>query len=211
MDGCRLLLREDVESAARVLAEALDEDPLCVHMLPSRRARQRALRVFFRVMGRISVDNGRMYGTGDPLVGVALWKRPSQGDISIGVRALGSLLPLLLTRYPIGLLRARSVVRETGAMHARYAPGPHYYLDNLGVVPAARGRGAAGCLVRPFLKAAEAEHVLVYTDTINAENVPFYGHFGFRLAEQRAVPGTRIAVYGLLREPRQVRSEVETG
>lgn len=208
MEDCRLLRAEDVEPAARVLAEALMEDPLCVYMLPSARARRRALYVFFHVMVRIQVDNERVFGTGDPLVGVAIWKKPDQGELSVSVRAIGRLLPLLFTRYPLGLARAQGIVGQTEAMHKQHAPGLHYYLDNLGVVPTARGHGAAGRVVRPFLESADRERVLVYTDTVNAANVAFYEYFGFRLAEERIVSGTGITVYGLRREPCPLQSAV---
>ena len=46
-DGCRLLTLADVEPAARVIAQAFMDDPLCAYMLPFRRTRLRSLTTFF--------------------------------------------------------------------------------------------------------------------------------------------------------------------
>lgn len=197
----RLLNLSDVEQAANVIAQAFVDDPLCAYMLPFKRTRvrTRTLRKFFRAYGEVSIKNQRGYGVGEPLQGVAYWQFPTQSDLSISVRSLSKFLPLLLTFYPIGLLRARAVVSQTDTLHQKHADEPHFYLDNIGVLPSARGKGISSKLMLPILEKADAEKVAIYTDTVTEENVPYYEHFGFQCVEACAIPGTGITVWALRR------------
>jgi ribosomal protein S18 acetylase RimI-like enzyme len=198
----RLLSLLDVEQAADVIAQAFVNDPLCAFMLPLKRTRMKTLRKFFRAYGEVNIKNQRGYGAGEPLQGAAYWKFPSQGDVSISVRSLSIFIPLLFTMYPLGLFRAKAVVKQIDALHEKHASEPHYYLDNIGVLPSAQGRGIASRLIRPFLAMADAEKVIVYTDTVTRANVPLYEHFGFECVEESPIAGTGITVWAL-RRPRQ--------
>ena len=195
----RLLTLADVEAAAQVIAQAFQDDPLIKFMLPLRSSRVRTLVKFFRPYGEINIRNGRGYGVGQPLQGVAYWEAPGQESMSVSLRSLGKFLPLLFTMYPIGYFRARAVLEKTEALHKEYASEPHYYLDNLGVLPSAQGKGYSSKLLRPILELADAQRVIAYTDTLSPANVPFYEHFGFQLVEASAIAGTGITVFALRR------------
>ena len=195
----RQLTLSDVEQAAQVIAQSFEEDPLVSFMLPFRATRIRTLVKFFRIYGEIGIKNKRGYGVGEPLQGVAYWKTPNQEDMSISVKSLGKFLPLLFTMYPIGYFRAKPVLIEIDNLHKKYANEPHFYLDNLGVLPSARGKGLSSKLIRPFLEMADAQKVIVYTDTVTRSNVPLYEHFGFKCVEDSHIPSTGIKVFALRR------------
>ena len=197
--GCRLLTLADVETAAGVLARAFFDDPLCAYMLPLRRTRRRTLTTFFRIAGEVNIRGQRAFGAGHPLHGVAYWQQPDQPELSISIKAIGKLLPLLFTFYPIGYLRARAVIQRIDSLHKSYAAGPHYYLDNLGVLASARGQGVSSGLIRPFLNMADQQRVVAYTDTVTQSNVALYEHFGFRCVEASQVAGTGITVWAMRR------------
>ena len=199
----RLLTLADVEPAAQVIAQAFMDDPLCCFMLPRRGSREKALLAFFRAYGEVSIRSGRGYGVGEPLHGVAYWKLPDQGNISLPLSALKIFIPLLFTTYSVGYVRAKSVLKVIEALHAKVAPGAHYYLDNIGVLETARGQGAATKLIRPILDLADAGHACAYTDTVNPGNVALYEHFGFDVAEACPVDGTGLTVWALLRKPQE--------
>lgn len=196
---CRSLTLADVEEAAQVIAQAFQNDPLITFMLPFKSTRIRTLLKFFRPYGEINIRNGRGYGVGQPLQGVAYWEFPGQGSTSVSIRALGKFLPLLFTMYPIGYFRAKAALEKTDAMHTKYASEPHYYLDNLGVLPSAQGKGYSSKLLRPILEQVDAQGIMAYTDTVAPANVPFYEHFGFQCVEASAIPGTGITVFALRR------------
>jgi len=196
---CRSLTPADVEEAAQVIAQAFVDDPLIAFVLPIRATRLNTLLNFFRVYGALSIQNQRGFGVGDPLQGVAYWKLPSQDSLSISIKSLGKFLPLLFTVYPIGHFRARAILNELDVLHNKYANEPHFYLDNLGVRPAARGQGLSSKLIRPFLEMADEQKVIAYTDTVTLANVPLYEHFGFQCVETSPVSNTGITIYALRR------------
>ena len=201
----RMLTLADVDQAAQVISQAFEDDPLCSFMLPRKRTRIKTLYTFFRALGEVSIKNQRGYGTGDPLQGVAYWKFPNQESMSINLKSLGKFIPLLFSSYPIGLIRARAALDRIDTLHEKHADGPHFYLDNLGVLPSARGKGVSSKLIRPFLEMADAQRVIMYTDTVTPSNVAFYEHFGFQCVEQSPVSGTGLTVFALRRPARQVR------
>ena len=189
----------DVEQAAEVISQAFVDDPLCAFMLPFRRTRVMTLRKFFRLYGEVNIQNQRGYGIGEPLKGVAFWMEPTKLDVSMSIKSLGTFLPLLFTMYPIGYLRAKVILKQIDLLHKKYAAEPHYYLDNIGVLPAEQGRGYSSRLVRPFLARADAEKAITYTDTVTRVNVGFYEHFGFQCMEECPVEGTGVTVWSFLR------------
>jgi ribosomal protein S18 acetylase RimI-like enzyme len=195
----RLLTLSDVEQAAQVISQAFVDDPLCAFMLPFKRTRVKTLYKFFRAYGEVNIKNQRGFGVGDPLEGVAFWKSASQKDISISIKSLSTFFPLLLTLYPIGLLRAGTIMEQIDMLHQKHVSGPHYYLDNIGVLSSARGKGLASKLIRPLLDKADSERVAAYTDTVTRSNVALYEHFGFHCVEECAVPRAGITVWALLR------------
>ena len=196
---CRLLELSDVEQAAEVISQAFVDDPLCAFMLPIKRTRIRTLRKFFRAYGAVNIRNQRGYGVGEPLSGVAFWMEPKKLNISITVKSLGLFIPLLFTFYPIGLMLASAVLKKTDVLHQKYAGEPHYYLDNIGVLPSEHGKGISSRLIRPFLQKADEENLIVYTDTVTRANVSLYEHFGFHCMEECAVEGTGITIWALRR------------
>lgn len=195
----RLLTLSDVELAAQVISQAFVDDPLCVFMLPFKRTRRKTLHTFFRAYGEVNIKNQRGYGIGEPLQGVAYWNFPSHAGLSLSVKSLSIFIPLLFTFYPIGYVRARTVLKQIDALHQKHADEPHFYLDNIGVLPSERGKGVSSKLIRPFLEKADAEKVSVYTDTVTRSNVAFYVHFGFQCVEESSVAGTGITVWALRR------------
>jgi len=195
----RQLTIADVEPAAQVISQAFATDPLISFILPFKRTRVNTLLKFFRIYGEISIKNESGFGTGEPLRGVAYWKFPKQDSMSISVKSLGKFLPLLFTMYPVGYLRGKIIINHIDALHDKYANEPHFYLDNLGVHPSAQGQGFSSNLIRPFLRMADEQKVITYTDTVAPANVPFYEHFGFECVETSPVGGTGITVYALKR------------
>lgn len=199
MVAYRQLTIADVETSAQVIAQAFVDDPLTSYMLPFKRTRVKTLLKFFRVYAEINIKANRGFGVGEPLQGVAFWKFPAQESMSISVKSLGKLVPLLFTMYPIGYFRARKILEKIDALHAKHVPEPHFYLDNLGVLASARGQGLSSALVRPFVQMADEQNVVAYTDTVTKSNVSLYEHFGFQCVEESFIEGTGITAYAMKR------------
>jgi ribosomal protein S18 acetylase RimI-like enzyme len=198
----RLLTLSDVGQAADVISQAFIDDPLCTFMLPFRGARVKTLYKFFRAYGEVNIKNNRGYGSGEPLQGVAYWNFPNQDDLSISIKSLTIFLPLLFTIYPVGYFRAKKIIQQTDELHKKYASEPHFYLDNIGVLPTARGKGVSSKLIRPVLEMADSQKVVAYTDTVTRSNVALYEHFGFQSVAESPISGTNITVWALRRPPK---------
>jgi ribosomal protein S18 acetylase RimI-like enzyme len=196
---CRALELSDVEPAAEVIAHSFVNDPLCTFMLPQERTRVQTLYKFFRAYGTVNIQNQRGFGVGKPLKGVAFWLEPGKADISVSLKSLRLFIPLLFTYYPLGFLRAKAILKQTDLLHQKYTHEPHYYLDNIGVLPGEQGKGISSRLIRPFLKQADEEKVSVYTDTVTRSNVSIYEHFGFECVEESAIGTTGVTVWALRR------------
>ncbi len=195
----RLLTFSDVEQAAQVISQAFINDPLISFVLPFRHTRVKTLYKFFRAYGEVNIKNNRGYGFGEPLQGVAYWKSPNQDNLSISVKSLTLFLPLLFTFYPIGYFRAKAIFQKIDELHKNYADEPHYYLDNIGVIPIAQGKGVSSKLIRPILEMADSQKVITYTDTVTQSNVALYEHFGFQCMEESSIANTGITVWALRR------------
>jgi ribosomal protein S18 acetylase RimI-like enzyme len=201
--GFRQLNLIELDQSVEVISQAFIDDPLCVYMLPNKRTRLETLRKFFHLYATIYLRNGKGYGVGDPLKGVAFWLEPGGAEVSLSIGSLGLFLPVMFTHYPIGYLRARQIIKQTELMHKQYASAAHFYLDNLAVLPSVQGQGFASQLVRPILELADAQQVVAYTDTVTPANVSLYRHFGFQVMEEHPVEHTEITVWALRRSPQQ--------
>lgn len=198
----RQLTLSDLEPMAQVLAQSFSDDPLVAYILPNRKTRVQTVAKFFRAMGRINIRSGSAFGAGDPLEGVAVWNFPDKPEASASPKDLLSFLPVLFSSYVIGARRARPIFHQIDLNHKKHAPEPHFYLDNLGVLASARGKGLSSTLIRPFLQMADEQKVIAYTDTVTEANVPLYEHFGFECVERNPVEATGVTVYALKRTPR---------
>jgi ribosomal protein S18 acetylase RimI-like enzyme len=158
-------------------------------------------------VGRLAIRSGSAFGVSDPLEGVAFWNFPDKPNTSITPKDLLTFLPLLFSYYPIGAQKARAVFRQIESNHEKYASQPHFYLDNLGVLASARGRGLSSQLIRPFLKMADEQKVITYTDTVTKANVSLYEHFGFECVDESFIESTGLTVYAL-RRPIQYEEKI---
>ena len=66
---------------------------------------------------------------------------------------------------------------------------PHVHLGPIGVVPAMQGRGVGTALMRRYVDHLEQEGIAGYLETDRAENVEFYGKFGFGVQRREEVIG----------------------
>ena len=86
-------------------------------------------------------------------------------------------------------------------LHKKSAAGRHWYLLGLGVEPSLQSRGVGGALLQPVLASADREKLVCYLQTNNEHNIPFYAHYGFKLAGQEKATLIGPWTWGLRREP----------
>jgi GNAT superfamily N-acetyltransferase len=173
----RELERGELRDAARVLTDALVDDPGWVAVAPAARRRRWALahgyhHAMLRVTDRFGGPTYGAFGDGQ-LAGVAA-TFPA-GRYPPPAWTIAYFAPAFARAGPAATIRGLrySAIQESG-----HPQDEHAYLWFLGVDPA-RQRGGIGraLLARVFEEAATA----VYLDTANPANVPYYASVGFEV------------------------------
>ncbi len=197
-----LLDRAGVVPATDVLAASHADYPAFAHVWPRPVVRRRALRPFLRasVADAARLGHSTVGQEGERVVAVALWLAPGAFPWSPArkLRALGGLL-----RTAAAAPRAFPAFARIGAAAERTHPaGAHWYLETLGVHPAAQGRGWGRTVLQPGLERADAEGLACYVETSDPANEAFYRRLGFDLVAPRLehLPGGPPYL-GMLRGP----------
>jgi ribosomal protein S18 acetylase RimI-like enzyme len=194
---------QHARQAAQVLGRAFHNDPMSKYLVPDDAKRARLLPIFFSIQVRYCLRYGEVY-TMPGLDGVACWLSPGATGPTIGRLSRIALRSPGIRRVPFelglsGLRRYMDAERYTGDMHKRAAPGPHWYLWIIGVEPACQGKGIGGLLMQPILSRASAQGLPCYLETNNADNVPFYQKYGFRVVSDGEIPERGLRVWAMLR------------
>ena len=61
---------------------------------------------------------------------------------------------------------------------------PHWYISVLGIHPDQQGKGLGGELLRPILRKADEESVIIYLECSNPNSLDFYRKYGFKVMEE---------------------------
>jgi GNAT superfamily N-acetyltransferase len=175
-----LLPPERASEAGATLARSHADYPSFRHLFPERTRRIRSLQAIFTGVARDAARLGSAYsavGADEAVLGVAIWLAPGRFPWSAWrqLRGAGWMLPVL--RADPSSFRA---FMKTGANGARLHPAyPHWYLEAMGVDPAAQRKGIGGRLLEPVLEIADRARVDCYLETADRANVDFYKRHGF--------------------------------
>lgn len=184
--------RADVDELATLLATAFQEDPSIRALLGTDRPDllgravhlHRAM-LTVRPIGAGTVDVAR---DGARTLGVAIWYAPGDLAVPLGAQLL-HLRDYVGAFGPTGLRRALRITKAV----AQYHPAtPHWYLQSLGVSPAARGLGVGSALLAHRLAIADAAGDAAYLESSTPRTGRLYLRHGFTpLRPITAWPGAR--------------------
>ena len=140
------LPRRQLGEAVKILARSFHTNPNFVDLFPRESARARALSRMFAVGLRDALGFGHVYaatredergagGTRDKVVGVAVWLPPGGFPLSPArqLRALPGMVGVLAAAPR----SARRLLHYAGAIERLHPAQPHWYLEVVGVDPAA--------------------------------------------------------------------------
>lgn len=177
----------DVRRIAALFARAFQDDPLMRYAIPDARQRRRLLPGLMGLNVRYGCRYGEVYYTPE-YMGAAFWLPPGQSTYTLWrlLRAGMFVAPLRLP-WP-ALRRLAAGESRAHALHERYAPGPHWYLAQIGVEPAHQRQGVASRLLRPMLARADAAGLPCYLETENPANISIYQRYGFQAVGEDVVP-----------------------
>jgi ribosomal protein S18 acetylase RimI-like enzyme len=176
-----VLLRPELASeAGAILARSHSDYPSFRHLFPERARRTRALQAIFTGVARDAARLGSAYaavGDDDALLAAAIWLAPGRFPWTAWRQLRGAGWMLAVLRADPSSFRA---FMKTGANGARLHPAyPHWYLETMGVDPAAQRQGIGGRLLEPVLEIADRARLDCYLETADRANVDFYKRHGF--------------------------------
>jgi ribosomal protein S18 acetylase RimI-like enzyme len=195
------LTKDQVGPASEILTRAFFQDSKLTHILPDEETRKERARHLFGFELRYGIHYGRVYATSPGIEGVAVWLPSEKSEITFwrALRSGGMGLHKGLGKEAMERLLSFSALVDR--FHKKHAPDPHCYLFFIGVDPSFHGKGYASRLIRPVLGRLDRKKIACYLNTQNVKNIPVYEHFGFKVVEQVALPGTNIVHTDMLRKP----------
>jgi ribosomal protein S18 acetylase RimI-like enzyme len=163
----------DRPAMVSVLAAAFADDPALAWIFPANRA-ARLVRFFdFIARSDGQLADAQLACSADGrIIGVALWRPP--GHWALPASSLIASLPRLIATFGLALPRALGLL---GTMDRQHDRRPHWYLQFIGVAPAAQGTGIGGALLRAGLARAAGQPC--YLETATPSNVGLYQAHGF--------------------------------
>lgn len=177
--------------AASVLSRAYHDHPNFVDFFPDESVRARTLPHVFAAGLRDALGFEHVYVAmhGDEIVGVATWLPPGAFPLSPGrqLRVLPEMVRTLASA-PRSMPR---LLRFMTNVSRRHPEQPYWYLENVGVEPAAQGLGIGTQLLVPVLALADGAGQPCYLETQTERNVAWYRKLGFETkdASIHFVPG----------------------
>jgi GNAT superfamily N-acetyltransferase len=203
MQPVRAASTGDVDSCARVLAEAFQPDPGTIVFLPHDAERSAILPDFFRTFVAAALfEGGDIVVAGEPITGVASWFGPERHGPSqdaMGAHGFGAILERM---GPDATGRLLAMLQEIEATHDRLATEPHLRLEFFGVIPAVQGTGIGTALIEHGHRRADALGIACYLETFTEPNVRYYERRGYRTVGEFTI-GDGVRGYGMLRPPRR--------
>lgn len=173
------LRKDEVPSAAWLLARAFDDDPLFCYLFPHQERRARALDALFKYAIRDAATFGRVDAarTENTLIGASIWLPPGAYPPSTArnIRAVPAFLTMA-GLFPASLGR---VTRTLAADTRAHIETPHWYLEAIGVEPSRQGRGVGTALLQGVLAQADDQDHACYLVTSRPRNLAWYSRLGF--------------------------------
>ncbi|OLT49270.1 hypothetical protein BJF85_09830 [Saccharomonospora sp. CUA-673] len=194
--------QDEIRTCARLIAEAMRDDPVVHQIVRGDRNRTNRLTGLYTAVlraGALShgvIDVARAE-SGGPIIGVAAWEGP-HGSASVWRQLIEA------PRYlrAIGLRHVPAALRAVGALGTHRLDVRHWYLADMAVSSEARGLGVGSALLAHRLEAVDAEAVPAYLEATTRASRRLYERHGFeKVAAIGLAPG--VSATAMTRSPRR--------
>jgi ribosomal protein S18 acetylase RimI-like enzyme len=196
----RRLRGDEIGAASLMLARTFVTDVFPALLADDVTARFEASRWAFEGFLRYGLAFGEVWVAGD-LEGITIWWAPAYVEPDDeGARLVGlDTKPEVLTDKEWQRFNSFGVL--SAEVHHASVQGPHWYLNTIGVVPEAQGKGVGTALLDAMFERLDREGLPAYLDTGTDENVNYYKRRGFVVQAERIDPETGIRIRGMRRDP----------
>ncbi|HEX8250077.1 MAG TPA: GNAT family N-acetyltransferase [Pyrinomonadaceae bacterium] len=196
-----LLSEENLDAAAKSLAQAFHDDPLQKYVFPNAEERAARSPAHFAPLLRYGMLFGEVLTTKGYPLGAAVWLPPETWEVTPERATAAGLddLPNVLGEDAAG--RFFTALGATEPYHKQDVPPSHWYLMVVGVSPEARGRGLGRALLEPIMKRADASGLPCYLETAQPDNVAYYEHLGFKNVVDMIEPQSGLRLWTFRRDP----------
>ena len=197
----RLATFDDVPVLSHALALAFADDGMTDWVCGPRGGEPDGIRdrrmqsVFTGYLRCLSLPQGMAYTLPDAR-GASLWSPPGKWNPNLWMQL--RLVPYFFAATGFRRLPTRFVGMQQ--VLARHPKEPHYYLQVLGVDPAAQGRGWGSQLLKAGLAVVDRDRMPAYLETMNETNIPFYQRHGFRVTGELRLALTGHPVWFMWRD-----------
>lgn len=189
------LTHSHVAQASAMLGRAFRDDTLLVHLIPEVARRHRAAPCVYRCVIQYGLLFGHVETTSAGVEGAAVWLPPNAAYTTLWKMFRAGLFALPLQIGVRFVRRVLNYFEHVDHLRHQHTPFAHWYLQLLGVDPQQQRRGHAKALLESQLARLDGEQWPCCLDTTSETNVAIYERFGFRIAADSRVPGTKIRVW----------------
>jgi ribosomal protein S18 acetylase RimI-like enzyme len=195
----RVMEQASARSANAIVAslcESFADDPGLSWIWSQRLDRLQRLPYFFKAIVKGTLANGLVLHSSSSDA-VSLWRPPGKIDPT-RIEILRGL-PSMMKAFGSG--RERAQLMSATLKAKRPADIAYWYLQFIGVRPAAQGKGAGGDAIRAGLHFARQARSPVYVEVMNPANLDFYLHVGFKTIDEFDIPDAGPHVWAMLWQP----------
>jgi ribosomal protein S18 acetylase RimI-like enzyme len=195
------LNKNQIKTAGEVLGRALKDDPVSVYAVPDKDKRYAEIKHIFQITSCLGVKYGETHATSPNFEGIAVWIPYVNKQYKL-IMDIGCIVKAKI--YKLGFKaskRFKPIEEHNANVHREFAPGDHWYLQNLGVEPEHQGKGYGSLLMEYMLEKIDTKNPLpIFLETSTEINVKFYERFGFQVMRDEVIPNTGVYQWYLLRD-----------
>ncbi|WP_119295814.1 GNAT family N-acetyltransferase [Streptomyces sp. YIM 130001] len=184
----------DVPTAVDTLARSFADYAFTRHVIAADGHEDRIRRFQELCLTRIGMVYGRAW-VADAGRAVAVWTTPDQ-DPSPAFAEIGTLLGDLAGD------RAPAYESADQALAPHRPQEPAWFLNTVGVIPEAQGRGLGTAVLTPGIEAAARSGHPAFLETSSERNVAFYKRLGFDVTAETPLPDGGPRTWCMRRDPR---------
>ncbi len=192
--------RYQLDDASELLVDAFYDDPMASFMIPDETKRRGVLRPVMRRFLSYAMLYGHVETT-DDLQGIAAWILPEYVKFNFWRMLRSGMIAVPWIMGRAAAKRFSKAMSEGDRIHAKHAPGRHWYLFILAVVPNSQRSGVGTALVEHGFARIDRQGLPCYLETTSQKNIKYYPRHGFEMVEETNAGNNSLNIWGFLRQP----------